>query len=464
MTSDADADADADDSVAGADFSAWRRLTRARARGPALVFAVAWLLYALARLTLMEAAQPSWWAFNAALLLGAIGLVVAPGRAAWGLAALGLAGPLFLFGDWLTQSFALLIVALVGVVLGHRHDAPSAAMCVHHRIAVAIYAMAVFHKLNTTFLDPAYSCALHGWSRLVEEIPALEVVALPPGFWAWATLAAELTLAGLVALAPRPALLGWALFHAPLTIALAPAFAFAVLPGILAAIDGRWLKELVRRRKTVLIGAALIAAAYLVLASSPSVIMALKLAVMAAVATASLVARPARATFDRRARQVAAVAVVVFVLNGLTPYAGTQFQHTGAMLSNLRIDRECFNHLVVPSDWPRFDPYVRIESASMGNEELGTIGLFVDYEQTLRETLWSPSALHRLRTNWCTPRTRPIALAFNYRGERHVVADLCDGSWSPPAEVGVWGSESWFGGWLRFQKNLPRACPAACVH
>ena len=44
----------------------------------------------------------------------------------------------------------------------------------------------------------------------------------------------------------------------------------------------------------------------------------------------------------------------------LTPYVGIQFQHTAAMLSNLRVDNGCHNSLLFPSSWIGQDTYLRI--------------------------------------------------------------------------------------------------------
>jgi multisubunit Na+/H+ antiporter MnhB subunit len=450
-----------------APLSPWQSLAAHRASGVRLAFGVCWLVYALARLTLLEAQQPSWWAFDALLLAGAVLLIARPGRLAWATICVALAGPLAFLGDWLTQSVALLVVALTGLAFGERRgEQQTAAMAAHHRVAIAIYALAAFHKLNTGFLDPTLSCGVHGWSRLVEELPPLAAIPMPGAAVAPLTLFAELGLAALVALAPGAALVAWAVFHAPLTIALAPAFAFAVLPGIVAALDPAVVAP-PRRRATIGAAGAVAASVYLALAAHPSPILAFKLALMCGVATFAVVAgviHKRSIRFDKFPRRAAAFALALFVLNGLTPYAGTQFQHTGAMLSNLRIDDGCFNHLLVPESLPRLDPYVRIERASMGNAESGTIGIFGESETKLLTILWSPSALVRLQRNWCTARTRPIALDFSYRGERWSVSDLCDPDTVLPVENGIFGGRALFSGWLRFQKNLPRECPAACVH
>ena len=64
-------------------------------------------------------------------------------------------------------------------------------------------------------------------------------------------------------------------------------------------------------------------------------------------------AEPAGARWVRRA--VPAVAVVLLVANGLTPYLGLRFNYAFAMWSNLRVDAHRWNSWVVPA-WVRLRP------------------------------------------------------------------------------------------------------------
>ena len=165
-----------------------------------------------------------------------------------------------------------------------------------------------------------------------------------------------------------------------------------------------------------------------------------------------------------RPRGWVAAALVFFVANGLTPYLGTQMQHAGAMLSNLRIDAGCWNHLLVPESVRRVDAYIRVDVASIGNAESETLGAFPGGEAILRERLWSTTALRLMRRNWCTDRTRPISLSGTFLGEPLVIRDLCDPAEPLPVGPGVWGLTEFFPDYLRLQKNLERACPQECLH
>ena len=159
------------------------------------------------------------------------------------------------------------------------------------------------------------------------------------------------------------------------------------------------------------------------------------------------------------ARRAALVGALLYISHGLTPYLGVQYQHTAAMLSNLRIDRGCWNSSVFPESVRVTEDYVRIERAW-----LGAPGRHEATEKTLRVHLWSPPQLRQIRRNWCKPSTRPLRLEGTWRQQPFVLEDLCDegGPW-PFEGAGFFGVEI-FGDYLRFQKNLERTCPQKCIH
>ncbi|MGK0361962.1 MAG: hypothetical protein ACI9U2_004282, partial [Bradymonadia bacterium] len=78
----------------------------------------------------------------------------------------------------------------------------------------------------------------------------------------------------------------------------------------------------------------------------------------------------------------------------------------------------------------------------------------------LKATLWNLPALATMHRNWCIPENRPIQLRGTWRGESFRIKDLCDEGWQAqiPGATGAWL------GYQRFQKNLSRECPTACVH
>ena len=90
-------------------------------------------------------------------------------------------------------------------------------------------------------------------------------------------------------------------------------------------------------------------------------------------------------------------------LHGLTPYFGLQYQHTAAMLSNLRIDDACHNSLIIPAALVIETP-IRITSAEIG------IGQRPARETTLESGLWSYPALATMHRNWCVDALRPSVL------------------------------------------------------
>lgn len=445
-------------------------------------FLAAWAGAVAARLTLLEAQQPGWVVPNVALVVGAIGLLRWGGRAFWALSALALAAPLLLLGDWLSQSVVMLVVAIGGLVLT-RGPAPtpwrdaeelapsgvSAAPACARGVVIATYAVAAFHKLNRDFFDPAVSCAVDTWRQLDGMVEAF-ALPTPPGFGlAVFAVALEVAVAALLWWRPRVGVVLGLLFHIPLTLVLAPAFVFVMLPGYVASLDEGARHALVataRRRWRLLVGSALVGTLTVSLLDGelPLWDMALKEAALFGLLALSL-ATPWRAGWragaraprahDRGVRLVRGALVGLFVASTLTPYLGLRFQHSAAMLSNLRIDVGCWNHLIVPEVVRLRDPYVRIDEASVG----GQIGPpYADTEALLRDGLWSHSALARMRRNWCSAEARPIALRGTWDGEPFAIADLCEESALLPGRLLP------FGDYLGLQKGLTRACPQACLH
>jgi hypothetical protein len=146
------------------------------------------------------------------------------------------------------------------------------------------------------------------------------------------------------------------------------------------------------------------------------------------------------------------------MLNGLTPYLGVQYRHTAAMVSNLRIDRGCWNSLVFPESMRLTDDYIRVDEV-----HFGTPGRIPEYETIVREQLWSPPRIRQMRRKWCREQIRPFYMRGRFRDREWVIEDLCASEELPFEDAGVFGVEI-FGDYLRFQKNLERECPQACIH
>jgi hypothetical protein len=134
------------------------------------------------------------------------------------------------------------------------------------------------------------------------------------------------------------------------------------------------------------------------------------------------------------------------------------------MLSNLRIDDGCWNHLLIPAPSQGDDPYLRIDFASIGPPAApGAPRPFAEREAILTDTLWQMSSLILLRRNWCRDHTAPIVLNGTFRGERIQIEDLCSAH-DDPRGMGLFGGSEWVQTFLKFQKNLVRECPTQCIH
>ena len=138
----------------------------------------------------------------------------------------------------------------------------------------------------------------------------------------------------------------------------------------------------------------------------------------------------------------------------LTPYVGIQYQHTAAMLSNLRIDQGCHNSLLFSASLVEEDSYIRIDRARFGAED------WAKREQVLETGLWNEAALFTMKRKWCKEWVRPIALTVQYRGVETRIDDLCEMHSLSflPTRFHL------FPRFQRFQKNLTRNCTQACIH
>jgi len=379
--------------------------------------------------------------------------------------------------DVLTQSLLLALwsgVVGVAALRGTRATARAGLDAV--RVTAALtYALASLHKLNGDFFDPATSCADHALRQVAALWPALPTPLASPGLAVLVVLW-EIALAGLVLTRSRWLWPVGLAFHLPLTLTLAPAFGAVMVAGWSASVPAReavaW-RRVIRRpaeRLGALIGALGALGLEALVRGAPDVWGQAKVAVVGGLlsvwwgALRSRARRVAPGGAWRRARAHPAArwVGVAFVAHGLSPYVGLRVQHTAAMLSNLRIDPECHNAWLFPR-YGGAGPYIYIDHVRFGGPEGGAEGLRPKRAQVLRETLWSPTALHTMRANWCTSALRPIALGGHWRGAPFELADLC----APDAFDALdqsWPSPSWLPGHQAFQKNLPRACHAACVH
>jgi hypothetical protein len=155
----------------------------------------------------------------------------------------------------------------------------------------------------------------------------------------------------------------------------------------------------------------------------------------------------------RHGRILSAVVLVAWGLHALGPYSGLWFHHSGAMLSNLRIDEGCWNSLVFPESARLVEPYVRIDEAEVidpsGHRQESR-------EERLVDRLRDRRALERERRSVCHREGRVVRIAGTFHGSPFVVDDLCAEPW-PLGEPVLPSTRP-------FQENLARECPQACIH
>ncbi len=417
-------------------------------------FGIASLLH----LTLPDVQEPGWIGPAVLEAVGALWLLYRPAASAFALCALGTALPLLLLRDVLTQSMYLTWAASLGCLaaLGRAGGFRDAIRL----LTAGTYLLATVHKLNTGFLDPSISCANHAVAQFVDRWAWLSPVEGVEGVLPVVTLGVELLLAWLVFRGSSWMWLVGLVFHLPLTVTLAPAFGPVVMSGYVAAIrprDAVTVRWIWARRKGALVLGGLLVLGLDVVSTGALVgpILSVKLLLAGAIGAGGVLlvwggakSRPPRAGMAAR------VVLAAWLLHGLTPYFGIQYQHTGAMLSNLRVDVECHNSLVFPRAMVGLDPYLRVTSARIGQ------GQRAAREKVLESSLWNVAALHTMRRNWCRPHLRPIALKGTWRGRAFAIDDLCDDAWISALPGAQWLPA----GFQRFQKNLPRACAAACIH
>jgi hypothetical protein len=444
--------------------------------------------YALALLTrwaLVPGQGPQFGAWTALASVAAIGIGTLRGRLWWLLAVCAMLGPLIFLRDWLTQSALMAALGTAGLLCANpnRDDTPTLRTTMGVIVALT-YLLSAFHKTNHDFFDPVLSCANEGWERMRPWLGSLTDLPLRPAMPALTWLA-EVALGVLVLTAPRLGLAAAAAFHIPLTLTFEPSFPFAMFVGFVAVGATRLLQPTQFFRAAVASCAVLgiVAGVGSVSVEAPLAVpdLALRVGLMASIglwavwprqpATPSSTNSGAPAVThvngsahlqtNRAAglwpRLACTALVLVWMANGMTPYLTTQTQHTGAMLSNLRVDSTCWNHAIIPASFQRVDPYVRIDDARVGQGDAAR-------EHILRTTLWSTTALLQMRRNWCPRRDGPIVLTGSFLGRPLHIADLCNPAEPLPTGPGVWFGAGIFPDWLRLQKNLPRACHAACMH
>ncbi len=476
---------------------AWVVATEVPAHRTLRLISLLYVFAGLSHLWLADAWQWEWLPGNIAFILGLALLLFRPCALGWAFCAVGKLLPLLFARDHLTQSLLLLIFASGGAYfVGLRaylstwpkrlqnFDSPfgeiSAPLWAFfdllRLVTIATYAVAAFHKLNRDFFNPDVSCAVHGIDKVTAHYGLGEVsfssdtaVGL-----AIAVIAVEGAIALLYILRRRRlALIAAIAFHIPLTLTVAPAFAFVMLIGHAAFVrpaDIDVFANLLRRRGvTIAVVAGVLTALSQTVGQIPfgDSTMIPREWLLWALLIIAVTARPWRPESPSPEppqrvmwpRFVAWTLAMLFVLHSLTPYLGIRFQHTGAMVSNLRIDEGCWNHLLMPESMRLEDRYIRIDEVYFVEP-----GRLEKYETISRTQLWNGTMLYQMQKNWCRDDLRPFYLAGTYRDRHFEIDDLCAEElvW-PFDDDGVLGVEL-FPEHLLFQRNLPRQCPQVCIH
>ncbi len=420
-------------------------------------------------LLLPDAREPGWFIPNVLLGLGVLLLLWrAPHRGfpfvvAWVCCGLGTLTPLLLLGDALTQSVLMTLHALAMLTLlphGERH-----AMGAIRWLTLTVYAAAAFHKLNADFFDPDVSCASGGMELLADN---WSLPLAPTGLravWPPLFVSVEVGLVLLFARRPVLAILLGLVMHLPLTIVFAPAFAWVMIPGWVAFLRDDELEIVARTvrlrwRRVLALGAvpAVVSAAlyfrdhWVPYPSWQLAEVGLWLLAAAALTTVSAHRswlRSRGAWAGQGATRWALLPASLMLALAATPYLGLQFHHAGAMLSNLRIDAGCWNHLLVPEAVRLREPYVRLDEVRVHGQVPRPDALAA----LAAGRLWHPASVRAAIGRWCAAGAGPLSLDVTYAGVRRHFDDACRADLGLPEQsAGL------------FQTNLQRTCPQRCIH
>lgn len=423
-------------------------------------------------LWLGDAWTPGWSFANALCVCGTALLLLRPCFVAWALIFVGKLLPLLFLRDQLTQSVVLMTFAFSGM-LAHIWQMRGTEVTEDFLLslrwtATLTYSLATLHKINHDFLNPVTSCANYGMDKLALHWQ-LPVEFAGWAIWPWFAIALEGAIPLMFSLGRHR--LAWVLavaFHIPLTITMAPAFAFVMFAGLVAYVtdaDRAMFLEVLKRYRIQILGSSfvLIGTSMVLATTLPDPSMIFREWVLWAMLVALSIhavrmwrveRRPIRRPTSWWPRVIAAL----FIVNGLTPYTGVQYQHAAAMLSNLRIDEGCWNHAIIPESARLTEDYVRIDVGYFGEP-----GRLVEYEKIMAEQLWNPPQIRQMQRNWCKHPVRPFYVHGTFRGRPFEIQDLCSATDLPFEDDGFFGIEI-FPDFLRYQKNLMRECPQACIH
>jgi len=323
-----------------------------------------------------------------------------------------------------------------------RKESARFQLLVARSIIVIALGFAGLAKLNTDFFDPRYSC-----TSLTTRLDDWWVIAqyLPTKLGPTAVVALELAVPLMLCLMPRVGILlavflGFGIGHIGPTAFNATAIALSL--SFLRAGDRGVILRWLRRGWPFLLVAAMILmplssntyrgddkpwhvfaafeaycffVAFVALAAlSRSIRGVLRIrSTGAAWAAVRAQARPPL-PHSRAARALVAAGVAVLLLNGMCPYLGLKFRFSHAMLSNLRVDENRWNHYVMPR-WlylRRHDPFVHVTRVEVG-------GRPADSNSTrLRPALFRPDEFKK-RCAWQRAQLDDFLIEYSYLGEKY---------------------------------------------
>ena len=392
------------------------------------------------------------------------------------------------YRDVLTQSLLLLCFHLICAYGFWKPHHQRVCLRGVQSLTALTYFWAVIHKLNTLFLNQAESCALHGIEVIADAFPLLysveailRISTWPLHIQIWSSASCVLIVEGLLAYGcwkSRPWIWYVGLFfHLPLTLTLAPAFGSVMLIGYGAIIPLSWIKISKRVSTKVLfiygislgitfLGIGLSYDLRWTILKAVKVILFMGLSGWVLVITWPFKYRSIRNRVYTSMKTPWIIKGIIgfYALHGASPYLGVEMQHSAAMLSNLRVDTPCENHLFLPTLKPL--PYLYIHQARFANPTQK----HHKRVRILKESIWNLTALHQMQKNWCIPHQRPIQITLSFdpipqEPMLFKIDDLC----TPDAldEIrqahGI-GGQLWLSGWQRLQKNMKRQCNQACIH
>lgn len=422
---------------------------------------------------------------------------------------------LYFLRDVLTQSFLLAFFHLFTVILFYKPILLTFILTEIRLITVSTYGLAIVHKLNDTFLWSPNSCALHGIEISVSLIHFQFILPyiqqLPIIICSVAVLLIELLLAYDCWQRNVRVWSVACLFHLPLTLTIAPAFAMVMYSGYLQSFSSgmyhvitQGLNVLKRSRfqKIFLKSWHWYALVLIILAFDTgalfikTLLMCLLLWVSwkshhykikddlslstpkdlqdyivhnqthsqhhipsishsMALSNRSIIEQTRshiNLSHLNRFKIGLRTLSLCYIIHGFSPYLGFEVQHSAAMLSNLRIDPACHNSILFPV--LSQSPYFYINKVSFGDISRP------QRTETLYQGVWNWTALHQMKKNWCVPQQRPLSMQLQWHNQTWHIKDLCDQNALHDIPVPWY----YFSGWQRFQKNLERRCDCSCIH